>query len=78
MRTNDGCVEEMGRQSFGVKIRRRREESRGGFTRVRVCILRRTKYIIFVVRADAVSMEHNTVRSDRMGTFQKQEMEKVT
>ena len=78
VRTNDGCVEEMGRQSFVVKIRRRREESRGGFTRVRVCILRRTKYIIFVVRADAVSMEHNTVCSDRMGTFQKQEMEEGT
>ena len=63
VRTNDGCVEEMGRQSFVVKIRRRREESRGGFTRVHVCTIRRMKYIIFVVGAEAVSMEHNTPHS---------------
>ena len=63
VRTNDGCVEEMGSQSFVVKIRRRREESRGGFTRVHVCTIRRMKYIIFVVRAEAVSMEHNTPHS---------------
>ena len=37
-------------ESFGVKIRRRREESRNGFTRVHVCIIRKMKSIIFVVR----------------------------